>query len=372
MSKSKLHLADFQSFKYTNACLCCKRPWTIRVSPEVEPEIRASKLYKNLKDEGYAPLTEQENGDVCASHKENEHCVFLDDNSLCGLHSELGPRKKPIGCQMFPYRATRTPSGTYVSLSFTCPSVVAGIKNDLEVNRTDLTEILSRWPQTAAVRTFEAAQLTKGYRLDWDEYLKIEPWLLDNYDPQQPLRSLLSMAANISAFTLKMCSWPPPAGSPIEEEFLEEIMTSYLVAIIPLIEAQKTELDINSYMDKLMAREQVYSNHLEALAPVLDPKRSMSSWAMGRYHDYYKNQVAGKTLVDPSVVVRLLSLAIDFAILAHYAEGARRIRKEDEISVDSLTQAFYIMGGAELSHSQALLNFYQDFEATLPKLLDPD
>ena len=51
-------------------------------------------------------------------------CVFLDPDGRCRIHSQAGPRSKPIACQMFPFGVLPGHDGRRrVSLRFDCPSV---------------------------------------------------------------------------------------------------------------------------------------------------------------------------------------------------------------------------------------------------------
>ncbi len=51
-------------------------------------------------------------------------CVFLDQDGRCRIHSQAGPRSKPIACQVFPFGVLLGHDGRRrVSLRFDCPSV---------------------------------------------------------------------------------------------------------------------------------------------------------------------------------------------------------------------------------------------------------
>ncbi len=368
MLSHEIHLADFQAFSCNSCGLCCTRPWNVRIEPEVEPAIRASDIHQKREREGYLPLEVLDNGKVNAHRQKNGHCMFLTEKIMCGLHSELGSQGKPIGCQLFPYRATRTPSGTYATLSFACPSVVAGLDRDVERNRAELATVLEKWPQAAD--SLDVAQLTEEQSLGWESYLELEAWLLKSYNSSSPLDSLLGMAASLSALSVGAAPWPLPEAPPLEQDLLRELLMSYLCAIISIIENEKDHGARGPYSDGLRAGERLPSCYFSGVAPTLDLDRTLPAWALQTFERYFHNQVLGKSILEPSVVSSLLSLAVGFALLSHYAEGFRLARGEQELNLASLTLAFEVVEGDAVSHCTALKVFYRDFESTLPKFFD--
>lgn len=52
-------------------------------------------------------------------------CGFLSAENRCRLHEELGGRRKPLTCRLFPYSFHPIPGAVIVKTSFGCPSVVA-------------------------------------------------------------------------------------------------------------------------------------------------------------------------------------------------------------------------------------------------------
>lgn len=363
----EIHLGDFQAFTCTACGLCCTRPWNIRIEPEVEAGIRGSEFFARREREGYKPLEVEDGGKVTAQRQGNGDCMFLAEEVTCGLHSELGGQGKPVGCQLYPYRATRTPSGTFFALSFACPPVVAGLDRDLESNRADLTTILSKWPQAAD--SYSEAQLTQDQPIAWKSYLLVESWLEQTFDPAHPMDSLLGMAASCSATAVGAAAWPPSGAPPLDKELLRGLLMSYLTAVISIIENEKDRSARAAYADAVGQGQRMPSCYFNGLLPVLDLDRAMPDWAMETYHRYFRNQLLGKSLLTPSVVAKLLAMAVGYALLSYYAEGFRESRGEEELSLQSLTLAFEVVEGDVVSHSSALTVFFKDFESTLPKFL---
>jgi Fe-S-cluster containining protein len=58
--------------------------------------------------------------------REDGACGFLSPQNRCRLHEELGGRRKPLTCRMFPLRFHPAADAVVVTASFSCPTVVAG------------------------------------------------------------------------------------------------------------------------------------------------------------------------------------------------------------------------------------------------------
>lgn len=362
-----LHLADHQAFA-CNACgLCCTRPWGVPVEPEVESGIRASAAVAERERQGYQPLLVVE-GKMRACRQKNGHCVFLTDEVMCSLHAELGERGKPIGCQFYPYRATTTPGGTYVSMSFACPTVVAGTSRDLGASRRHLEEILERWPQAADV--YEQVTLVTGKpAISWEEYAPVEDWLLGCFEGERPVDSLLSMAASLSALVWGRFQGPNQ-GSSGDPEGLRMLLASYAVALVSIAENEHAPAARGDYGQAMQDGHRTASSYFLGRLPVFELERGLPPWARQVYQRYVRDQILGKAILTPSVVARLLALALAYPLLSHYAEGLRLDAGEEELSLASLTRAFEIVEGDIISHSPPMQAFFLDFEATLPRIFE--
>lgn len=368
MTPDTIHLADFQAFACTGCGLCCTRPWNVIVEPEVEEGIRNSRFHERRVREGYVPLEVENSGRVVAHRQRNGDCMFLAENVLCGLHSELGPAGKPVGCQIYPYRAVRTPSGTFFSLSFACPPVVAALDTDVEANRADLAAIVSRFPDIAGEVGW--VNLTSEHGIPWEGYLELEPCLLQNYHPDFPMDSLLMMASSLSGDAVKeRTSWSELSLSPLDLDLLRGLLNDYLCAMVSIVENENDHGARGDYGRGLSAGDRMPSVYLEGTLPPLDLNRSLPPWALEHCRRYFYNAVIGKSILAPSIVSRLLAMAIGYAMLSHYAEGLRQANGEDELSLQSLTKAFEIVEADAVSHSTSMVPFFDDFEGTLRKCI---
>lgn len=368
MTPDTIRLADFQAFACTGCGLCCTRPWNVTIEPEVEDGIRKSEFHERRVREGYLPLEVQDGGRVVADRQSNSDCMFLSENMLCGLHSELGSAGKPVGCQIYPYRAVRTPSGTFFSLSFACPPVVAATDTNLEANRADLATILARFPDIAGEVGW--VNLTSEHGIPWEGYLELEECLLRNYHPEHPADSLLLMAGSLSGDALKEReSWSELSLSPLDGQFLRELLQDYFCAVVSIIENETDKGARGDYGRDLSLGKTMPSVYFEGNLPPLDLNRTLPPWALEHCLRYFRNAVTGKSILSPSIVSRLLAMAIGYTMLNHYAEGFRQAAGEDELSLQSLTRAFEIVEADAISHSTSMVPFFDDFESTLRKFI---
>lgn len=94
-------------------------------------------------------------------------CPYLNDqpSHRCSIH----PRR-PSACREFPFRATHTPGGTYIGLSFACTAVSQKLGPPVTAVKRDFQEL--------TLHQFHP-ELVPGLQADWDTYLCIEEFLTD-------------------------------------------------------------------------------------------------------------------------------------------------------------------------------------------------
>ena len=374
-------LEKFQGFRCTSCGLCCTRHWGVGVESAVESGIRGSRFYAQKERLGYTPLVVTDGSPTLAAKKEDGSCVFLAEENLCGLHSELGGEGKPVGCQLYPYRLVRTPSGTYASQSFACPPVVAGLDDNVEENRSHLAEVMHRFPKGAAEvgNELHPVKLTQATSISWQSYLDLERRLLDAYETERPMESLLGMANS-----LLLCerlaggepieNWPALPPPPDDSSLEEALIRSYLVAILSMLESEDDLSARLAVQEALNLGEQLDSRLVGGPLPAVDVAFLASSGVRlpQTFHRYFRNCVQGKLLLAPTVVGRLLAMAVGFALLRLYLEGFRvKLGREDD-DLEALTLAFEVVEADALSHSDTLDLFFLGFEETLSQLVIAD
>lgn len=128
-----LRLDPEQRFTCASCARCCRR-WEILVSPAEVSALQAhspARWFRHAAD-----IAEGNSGDPFQPiagwrgyqrirKRPDGACGFLSDSNRCRLHEELGERRKPLTCRMFPFEFHPAPGATIVTTSFGCPTVVA-------------------------------------------------------------------------------------------------------------------------------------------------------------------------------------------------------------------------------------------------------
>lgn len=75
------------------------------------------------------------------AHKDDNSCVFLNDQGLCLIHTRFGERQKPLACQVYPYAFHPGDRRITTSLRFSCPSVVQNAGRSIQEQRSELQRL---------------------------------------------------------------------------------------------------------------------------------------------------------------------------------------------------------------------------------------
>jgi Fe-S-cluster containining protein len=131
-------------------------------------------------------------------------CTFLTEDNRCFLHSRFGESTKPSMCQLFPYTFTQAPDGFYASVSFASTGVLLN-HGKLLTDQADFLfgklllfkrlypNLNSDWSQL---------QLVDGVPLAWDEYLRLEEYLLDSFRFDDSAQASFFELSTIDSLTL--------------------------------------------------------------------------------------------------------------------------------------------------------------------------
>lgn len=168
-----------QRFTCASCARCCRR-WEILVSPaEVAAfqEHNAAQWFRldSGAEEGsggdpFEPIAGWR-GYQRIRRRDDGACGFLSDTNRCRLHEELGERRKPLTCRMFPFEFHSAPGATVVTTSFGCPTVVAnqGARiadgAPLATINSLRTEWLGQHHQAARPRTLVAGRVIEARSL---------------------------------------------------------------------------------------------------------------------------------------------------------------------------------------------------------------
>jgi Fe-S-cluster containining protein len=120
---------------------CCSSGWDIPVEPQAEAHLRDALASGALRVPDPAatsirPRPDAPRGADCfravpglphgarvvLAASPSGRCAFLDGDSRCAVHGQLGPEALPSACRDFPRVVTLTPLGVSISLSHYCPT----------------------------------------------------------------------------------------------------------------------------------------------------------------------------------------------------------------------------------------------------------
>ena len=72
-------------------------------------------------------------------------CAFLTEAGRCKLHEELGARRKPLACRLFPFQFHLNDGPTLVMTSFSCPTVVRNFGTPVSDQSAELSRLSKEW-----------------------------------------------------------------------------------------------------------------------------------------------------------------------------------------------------------------------------------
>jgi len=183
------------------------------LGPLTKTEVKLIKSKARLVfPEGKRQLTTYQEGIkdyVFATH--DHKCSFLDDDAQCRFHIEVGPEHKPAVCRHFPLGATKTPTGSRITLSHRCPCVSIGggaILDEARVRSILASPTTGKIPHNMQVH--QNVLWREGKEIRFEEYLRWETALLEQLDgpsPQPELTSVLGMDHPEQLPKLRKKSW---------------------------------------------------------------------------------------------------------------------------------------------------------------------
>lgn len=352
-----LHLPEWQSFECRSCGRCCRNSWEIRVELEAVAAIAASQSVRRVEKEGFLPLVVLPDGSAATGRRPDGGCVFLDENSLCSLHGELGREQKPLACQLFPYSLTATPDGYFASLSFACPSVVAGHGGDLASNRQELQGLLAA--RGSAGPLPHQVELWPGQGVAWSDYLRLEQELLAQFDPRDPVVSLLDLAAGLARSPERLISLRR------EDPFEESVLAMICASVIALWELPDSPELRQSFSQAVLGGEPLASERHGMALPVFDFGPTPSPLLVPIFERYFQNAVLGKTLLAAPLLQRLLALACGYALVVYYGEAFRQAGGGGEWNLELASRAFELVEGDLVTHTASADELFAVFASTL-------
>lgn len=175
---STLFLPPNQKFTCQHTGECCAH-WQIPVSDERAEGIGkhewGSRLPHLVNESAFVP-NRTGPGQEMNLEANDGHCPFHDTaDHRCAIHELLGGHAKPLACQQFPYRFTVTPVGTFVSLSFSCPTVRKSIGKPIVEQSTEIKDFTKRSKINLQVPdAYQSVTLLPGRSIDWNAIIRVE------------------------------------------------------------------------------------------------------------------------------------------------------------------------------------------------------
>lgn len=176
-----LHFLAGQRFECTACAKCCHgQGWSIAVDARSAGKLKGSLLELRVLQEREIPALVRDDEGNLVVNKHEGACVFLRDDSLCGVHAEMGADVKPLGCRQFPFLFTQTPDGLVVGVSFFCSSIQRNSGQPLESYQAELEKLLKESRPTTVGRT--PLVLRPGVKVTWEIYRALEAFLGDHLE----------------------------------------------------------------------------------------------------------------------------------------------------------------------------------------------
>lgn len=365
-----LQIASFQSFECHSCGRCCRNSWAIRVESGARDEIWATSVADEVVKAGYQPLLVLEDQAVVTGRKADGACVFLAPDNLCGIHAEIGKKKKPLACQVYPYGLTETPDGYFASLSFACPSVVAGLGQDLEANRRELQELLDDHGQAMSRPDSlpHQVEILQGRSIPWKEYLALETAISSAFQPEDPVVSLLSIATDLVLTVVTHqgdlpLDWSSIRGGPREGDFEEAVLAMFSASVVALLENPDEPESRQPFSEAMLSGQQLFSERHQVALPEFSLGQPQPEWVVAVFQRYFQNAIFGKSLLTTSVVSRLLCLACAYTLVMYYGEAFKG--SETDLSLEALTKAFELVESELVVHTRSVDELFLTFETTL-------
>lgn len=360
-----------QNFSCNNCGFCCTTQWKIKVAPERVEGIKSTSQFQRLEKEGFIPLPIID-GEMQVGRRDNGACVFHSGGrGGCAIHREKGSTAKPIVCQIFPYSLINSPEGYYLSLSFSCPSVVKGLGRPVSEQVAPLQKELaaSSFFTPNPLPADSHVAVTHNKAMSWKSYVQAESALLDFLRGDHPVRDALK-----AAILLARHSDDPEALDWTNAELDGELFAEaaghfpfYAAYTIATLENQDRPEAVDEYCNDLLDDRQMPSRLLSnTVLPTFQISRPPNAATEALVNRYIENYVLGKHLISVApMTTRLLMLSVGLATLFFYLEARADGKEVDE---DDLAWCFHLVETCVLGHSEVLAPLFAHFESELLKV----
>lgn len=136
----------FAKFQCMKCGTCCRNNWTVTVDQACYQ--RNADLFKSTGrfdefKQAFLPLAARHQEEFAVIAKQEQgYCWFLQSDNLCRLHREAGHEHLDAVCKTFPRYPINSARGIELTLSFSCPTVIALASSSfIEVIRSDIKPV---------------------------------------------------------------------------------------------------------------------------------------------------------------------------------------------------------------------------------------
>ena len=250
-----------QNFSCDNCGFCCSN-WKVKVDPEKVSELKATEAFRTLEKSGYLPLRVL-GEDTAMAMRPDGFCPFHDGRG-CSIHREKGLQAKPTVCQMFPFSLVNSPDGYYLSLSFSCPSVLKGKGRPVSEQMESLQKAVSAssFFANSPMDSESHVALTSKRAISWQQYLAVEQGLLANLDRNNPTLSLLDAVLMLVEHPTDRIDWSQVRPSSELKEQTSRLFPFYFAYTVASLENSNSPEAVERYCGGLLEGKTVSSNLL--------------------------------------------------------------------------------------------------------------
>ena len=295
-------------------------------------------------------------------------CLFLEDNR-CTIHTDQGAFAKPAVCQLYPLSLARTPDGYYLSLTFSCPSVVMGGGQPLEEQLQAVVQTLddsALYEENCLPPDIEI-QLTACRATDWPDYLDLEPAMLRALLGERPIESCLRLAAGLVDLSLaERPLWEPPTCSTESLRRTTQALPLLTAGAMAILEHTDDVANRDLFCRKALKGEPQRSRLLKCPLPPLQYLEGVDDDSRVTVRRFLENFVRGKRLLQGgSVLARLLALAVSLSILNFYYAVGTQVSPGSPGAHGYLAWCFDLIETEILGHSDRFMPLFQTLENRL-------
>lgn len=121
---------------------CCRGRFAILITEEDKARIETQGwTSEDLALKRGQALFTKRGGEYQLAHRDNGHCVFLQDDGLCRIHAKFGEPAKPLACRMYPFKLVTLGQNVRVDVRFDCPSSAGNHGRPVSAHRAALQEL---------------------------------------------------------------------------------------------------------------------------------------------------------------------------------------------------------------------------------------